>query len=59
MRDFTYTKSAKGTYNLNDNFAETYNAIYDVVITAYQNVRNRKQKTATRPTHPHLYIPPL
>lgn len=34
---------SKENKQLNDNFAETYNPIYDTVTTAYQNIGNGKQ----------------
>jgi hypothetical protein len=41
-RFHTYEIS-KQNMQLNDNFAETYNSIYDIIITAYQNVGNGEQ----------------
>jgi hypothetical protein len=35
---------SKQNMQLNDNFAESYNPIYNILITAYQNVGNGKQQ---------------
>jgi hypothetical protein len=35
---------SKQNTQLNDNFAETYNTIYNFIITAYQNVGNEQQQ---------------
>jgi hypothetical protein len=35
---------SKQNIQLNDNFADTYNPIYDIIITAYQNIGNGKQQ---------------
>jgi hypothetical protein len=35
---------SKQNMQLNDNFAETYNPIYDIIITVYQYVGNGKQQ---------------
>jgi hypothetical protein len=48
MRDtyerFHIYEISKENIQLNDNFAETYNMIHDIIITAYQNVGNGKQQ---------------
>jgi hypothetical protein len=36
MKDFIYVKSLNKTCKLNDNFTETFNPIYDVIIATYQ-----------------------
>jgi hypothetical protein len=33
---------SKQNIQLNDNFTETYNPIYDTIISAYQNIGNEK-----------------
>jgi hypothetical protein len=43
---FHIYKISKQNIQLNDNFTETYNPIYDIMVTAYENTGNRKQ-------HPH------
>jgi hypothetical protein len=41
---FHIYKISKQNIQLNNNFAGTYNPIYNAVITTYQNVGNRKQQ---------------
>jgi hypothetical protein len=41
---FLIYEISKQNTKLNDNVAETYNPIYDVIMTAYQNVGNEQQQ---------------
>jgi hypothetical protein len=44
----------KQNIQLNDNFAETYNPIYAVIITAYRSIGNEEQQPDL-PIPPHLH----